>query len=376
MSPAADVPVLTREQARRTAVRAQLLDADRPTDLLDVVRRLTLVQHDQTAAVAPHADLLLWSRLGPAYSHDQLEQALAEQSLVEVAGMLRPAEDLALFRAAMAEWPGRGEVPGWRRSVAEWVEANAACRLDLLERLRGDGPLTSRQLPDSCVVPWRSSGWNDDRNVVRLLDVMEARGEVAVVGREGRDKLWDLAERVHPDDEVVPTEEARARRAERRLAALGLARERAAQTPGEPDDVGPTGVEVRVEGVRGRWRADPGLLARVDEPFAGRTALLSPLDRLVMDRKRMRELFEFDYQLEMYKPAARRRWGYFALPVLHGDRLVGKVDATSDRAAGVLHVDAVHEDAPFDAATRDGVRAELEDLARFLHLEPVLPDPA
>ena len=78
----------------------------------------------------------------------------------------------------------------------------------------------------------------------------------------------------------------------------------------------------------------------------------------------------------MYKPAAQRRWGYFALPVLHDDRLVGKVDATSDRAAGVLHVDAVHEDAPFDAATRDGVLAELEDLARFLHLEPVLPDPA
>ncbi|KQT90856.1 hypothetical protein ASG49_14095 [Marmoricola sp. Leaf446] len=369
-----DPPQLTREQARRIAVRAQLLDLPRPTDLLAVVRRLTVLQHDQTAAVAPHADLVLWSRLGAAYSHDDLEHALARQDLLELDGMLRPAEDLALFRADMSAWPGTGEVPDWRRATADWVEANTACRLDLLERLRGDGPLTSRQLPDSCVVPWRSSGWNDDRNVVRLLDLMEVRGEVAVVGREGRDRLWDLAERVHPDDAVVPADEADRTRRERRLAALGLARERAAQTPGEPDDVGPTGVEVRVEGVRGRWRADADLLAAVDRPFEGRTALLSPLDRLVMDRKRMRELFEFDYQLEMYKPAAQRRWGYFALPVLHGDRLVGKVDATSDHTAGVLHVDAVHEDEPFDEATAQGVREELASLARFLRLQ--LPDPA
>ncbi len=226
------------------------------------------------------------------------------------------------------------------------------------------------------MVPWRSSGWNDDRNVVRMLDVMEARGEVAVVGREGRDKLWDLAERVHPDVDVVPAEEAHRQRAERRLAALGLARARAAASPSEPHDVGTVGVEVVVEGVRGRWRADPARLADLDRPFEGRTALLSPLDRLLVDRKRMAELFEFDYQLEMYKPAAQRRWGYFALPVLHGDRLVGKVDATADRAAGVLHVDAVHMDEPFDAATTREVQAELLDLARFVRLEPVLPDPA
>ena len=105
----------------------------------------------------------------------------------------------------------------------------------------------------------------------------------------------------------------------------------------------------------------------------GATALLSPLDRLVYDRKRMVELFEFDYQLEMYKPAAKRRWGYFALPILHGDRLVGKIDATADRKAGVLRVDAIHRDAPFTEPMTGELRREIEDLARWLQLDLSLP---
>ena len=101
-------------------------------------------------------------------------------------------------------------------------------------------------------------------------------------------------------------------------------------------------------------------------------ALLSPLDRLVADRKRVHELFEFDYQLEMYKAKAIRKWGYWALPVLHGDRLVGKVDATADRDRGVLRVDAVHWDDRTPAAA-DGVERELRGLARWLGLELVHP---
>ena len=125
-----------------------------------------------------------------------------------------------------------------------------------------------------------------------------------------------------------------------------------------------------IEGVRGKWRVDPAYL---DEPLDGRAAVLSPLDRLVFDRKRMVELFEFDYQLEMYKPAAKRRWGYWAMPILHDDRLVGKLDATADREAGVLRVDAVHEDEPFDDATRAAVDPEIESLAIWLGLELELP---
>jgi uncharacterized protein YcaQ len=111
---------------------------------------------------------------------------------------------------------------------------------------------------------------------------------------------------------------------------------------------------------------DPALL---DRPFEGRAALLSPLDRLVFDRKRMAEIFEFDYQLEMYKPAPSRRWGYYALPILWGDRLVGKLDATTDRPIGVLRVDAVHEDEPFTAEMAAAVDAEIEDLAHWLGVD-------
>jgi hypothetical protein len=105
------------------------------------------------------------------------------------------------------------------------------------------------------------------------------------------------------------------------------------------------------------------------QPFSGRTALLSPFDRLVHNRVRAAELFEFEYVLEMYKPQAERRWGYFALPVLHQDRLVGKLDAKADRKNGILQVHAIHEDVPFDQATKNAVYAEIEDLAAWLGLE-------
>ena len=88
-----------------------------------------------------------------------------------------------------------------------------------------------------------------------------------------------------------------------------------------------------------------------------------------MGARRMAELFCFDYQLEMFKPAARRRWGYFALPILDGDRLVGKLDARAEPKEGVLHVHAVHEDAPFSARLRRAVEREIDDLATWLDCE-------
>ena len=368
---------LSRRDARRLAVHAQLLHAAPSeagsTGLHDVVRRLTLLQIDPTAAIAPNADLVAWSRLGSSYSPAMLTTALADRSLLELRAMIRPSEDLKLYRADMAAWAsaGRGELAGWRASQRDWVRANDSCRLDILRRLDAAGPLPSRELPDTCAVPWRSTGWTNDRNVTQLLEFMVLRGEVAIAGRHGSHRLWDLAPRVYPDEPAVPGGEALRIRNERRLRALGIARARGPECPVEPADVGEVGEPAAVEGVKGTWRVDAALLG---QPFSGRAALLSPFDRLVHDRKRMVELFEFDYQLEMYKPAAKRRWGYFALPILYGDTLVGKLDATADRKAGVLRVDAIHRDVTFDAATTAAVDGEIKDLARWLELELSLPN--
>lgn len=357
---------LSRRDARRIAVAAQGLTASRPEDLFDVVRRLSFLQLDQVQAVAPSAELVLWSRLGSSYDPGDLADALATQALVELRGMVRLPEDIALYTAEMAAWPGIGDLKDWEVEVAEWVQDNDECRRDILELLRADGPLPTADLPDTIVRPWRSSGWNNNKTVSMLLDKMVQRGEVAVSAREGRKQLWDLAERVYPDDPPVPIEEARVRRAERRLSALGIARGRDPETLADsPSGVGEPAV---IDGVRGTWRVDPSYLELIED-FEGRAALLSPLDRLVYDRKRMSDIFDFDYQLEMYKPVSKRRWGYYALPVLYGDRLVGKLDATADRKEGVLRVDTLHEDWPFPAAMRDAVEREIDDLAEWLGLE-------
>ncbi len=361
---------LSREQARRIAVRAQLLDSPRPTDLLDMVRHLTFLQVDLTAAVAPSADLVCWSRLGSGYRPADLDTLLDTRALIELRGLLRPAEDIALFRAEMEEWPGREPLTDWQMDLEEWVGDNEACRLDILEVLRDEGPMAAQDLPDTCVVPWRSTGWTNHKNVVRMLDFMEQRGEVAVSSRAGRGRLWDLAERVHPETDPVPAEEARGIRARRLLASLGIARANVLGLTAREAREDGYGQSAAIEGVRGQWLVDPHQLERLDEPFQGRAALLSPLDRLVFDRKRLTELFEFDYQLEMYKPAAKRRWGYWALPILHGDRLVGKVDAAADREAGILRVHAVHEDVPFTQPMRDAIDQELDDMGRLVDLRP------
>ena len=353
---------LSRRDARRIAVHAQWLHRQRPTELVELVRQITLLQIDPTAAVAPSTHLVAWSRLGSTYDRADLDRALQKRELAELRATIRAAGDIVLYRAEMAAWPGEGPLRNWQEFRRDWVKANDACRRDILRRLSASGLLPSRELPDTCAVPWRSTGWTNNRNVTQLLEFMVSRGEVAVAGRLGNERLWDLAERVYPDIPVVPLKEAAYRRDERRLSALGIARSRGPEHPVEPLDVHQAGEAAVVEGVRGTWRVDP---TRLGQSFTGRAALLSPFDRVLHDRKRTADLFEFDYALEMYKPAASRRWGYFALPVLYGDRLVGKLDAAADRKAGVLRVNALQWDIEPSKAIAAAVDREIHDLATW-----------
>ncbi len=350
---------LTRADARRIVVRATMLDAARPTDLMTVVERLTALPVEPTRAIAPSYDLVCWSRLGSAYEPRDLDDLLAERELYEDADGIRPMADLTLHLADMEAWPS------WD-GTRDWLEANELFRNEVLDVLDADGPLPSRDVHATAQVPWQSSGWNVDRNVRMMLSCLLSRGEVAVNGRKGTQKKYDLAERVYPRGvEPVPSDQALALRSERRLRGLGIARAKGTVLPGEPIHVGDAGEPAVVEGTDGEWRVDP---AQLGLPFAGRTSLLSPFDPVTRDRVRMEDLFEFEYVLEMYKPAAKRRWGYFALPILHGDRLVGKLDATADRKAGRFFVDAVHEDVRFTKAMTKAVDAEITALGDWLGL--------
>src|SRR4029078_6324469 len=283
---------LGRDEARRIAIRAQLLDADRPRDLASVVEQLTFLHLAPTAAVAPSADLVAWSRLGDSYEPSQLQRALeVDRTLFEHRSqegdteppvvMVRPMADLGLYLADMAAWPH-----GSQRRL-EWMADNDAFRTRVLDLLRASGPLASRDIPDTCVGPWESLGWTRDKNVTQMLDFLSSRGEVAVSGRRGRQRLWDLAERVYPPRvKVVPAAAAKMRCAEKRLRALVTAR---------PPIVGDAGTTVEIEGTVGEWRVDPQANA---DGFAGRTALLSPFDRLGADLPRGSVLFDFSHNPE------------------------------------------------------------------------------
>ena len=229
---------LTRDEARRIAVRAQLLDADRPGDVVGVAEQLGQIKIDPVAAIAPAEHTILWSRIGSTYETVQLSKAVElDRLLFEYDGTFRPISMLPLILPVMRQWPQR-------QSTKDWLDANATFQADVLDRLRADGPLLASQIPDTAQVARAPDGWSGSNQVPIMLDFLHRQGVVAIVGREGRTRRWDLAERVYPQDlPEYSVEEAERLRNERRLQAFGIAKQKSPWTP-----VGDAGEPAVVEG--------------------------------------------------------------------------------------------------------------------------------
>ena len=333
----------TVEEARRIAVRAQLLDGS-ARGVLETVRHLSFLQIDTVRATEAPQYLVLWSRLGD-YDRAELDRLLwDERKLFEWKAFIYPIESLPLIRARMRHYR-RATKYTWQRWQQDFLRRNDSFRRYVLRELERRGPLLSRDLDDRSVDGRNDHRWYGSRNVGHMLDILHRHGRIAIVGRRGGQRLWDLAERWYPETETVPLAEAERVLAEKRFRSLGL--------------------RVREDGT---WEAHGGADPR---PVPERTTLLSPFDRLIYDRDRAEALWGFRYRLEMYVPKAKREYGYYVLPILHGDRLVGRVDPLFDRKSGVLHVKSVHwepgapRDVPLDRT--------LDDLGRWLGARVVDP---
>jgi uncharacterized protein len=383
--------------ARRLAISRQRLEGPRPgTDaaaIMAVLRDLNCLQLDPISVVAKSHRLVLWSRLG-RYDEAAFDRLLwsDERRLFEYwahAASIVLLEDYPIHRRLMRAY--RTGATARSRRVLEWERANRRLRRAILLKLRRHGPQPARSLQDASDVGWRSGGWANERNVDQMLDLLQTQGVVMVAGRRNGLKLWDLAERCLPDwtpRERVGERELTRRAAERSLRSLGVATPRqirdnftVGRYPGL--DAVLASLErsgavhrIRVDGLAGAgsvpWFIHADDLELLDRIEAGewepRTTLLSPFDNLIRDRARLEMLFGFEYRIEIYVSRAKRRFGYYVLPILDGDRLIGRVDPQMDRVAGRLVVNAVHAEPGTRPSARAGrrIRGALEDLASFL----------
>ena len=287
--------------ARRIAIHAQLLDGT-AANVLDTVRRLGYLQIDPISTVAPPQKLVLWSRLGP-YDAAELDRLLwEERQLVEWRAFIYPAESLPLLRARMRS---RNSV---NANAKEFLREHASFRRTILRELDRRGPLLARELDDPRPRAEKHRWWGT-RRVGVMLEILCARGEVAVVGRRGGHRAFDLAERWYPETDVVPLREAERLLDEQRLRALGI----------------------RLR--RGEWEVSPDA---DDSPVPDRATLLSPFDRLIHDRARAEALWGFFYRLEMYVPKAKREYGYYVLPLLVGEEIVGRAEPVWNKQTRTL----------------------------------------
>src|ERR687889_81902 len=349
----------SRETARELLLAAQGLgSAPRHAtkdDVRGIVRRMGVLQIDSISVVARSPYLVLWSRLG-SYEPRWLDELLAEGALFEYwshAACFIPIEDYGLYRRLMIE--GGEKTRSWMQAHHEQIE-------HVMERVSENGPVRAAEFART---DGKVGGWWEWKPEKRALEHLFAAGELMISRRENFHRVYDLRERVLSnalptwEDALAPNEqEVRRALALKAVRALGVAvahwvpdyfrtpKRGAAKLLAELADEGSL-LRARIEDFDEPAYVHPENAGIAEEILSGSlqpsvTTLLSPFDPVVWDRARASELFGFDYKIEVYTPAARRRYGYYSLPILHDGALVGRLDAKAHRKDGLFEIKAAH----------------------------------
>jgi uncharacterized protein YcaQ len=365
---------------------------------MDVMRDLGYLQIDPMRIVERSHLLVLWSRLGP-YDSAHLDKLLwKERRLFEdwaQATSIVLTDDYPIFSALKRTFATR-DTP-WAQRTRTWIKKNKKLRNYILAQLRRKGSLPSSYFEDKSVEDWRSTGWTTGRNVDMMLTFLWAQGKIMIAGRTAGEKIWDLTENYLPEwapRERLSDHEVVYHAAQKSLRALGVAlpihiqQHYIRRCYHDLDDVlaelEANGRIMRVEiredekAWRGIWYIhadDPQLLDRLmADEWKPRTTLLSPFDNLISDRRRTEQLFRFHFRFEVYVPKPRRKYGCYVMPILHDDRLIGRVDPVMDRKHERLMINAVYvePDAPKSKETGRAVASAIEELGTFLGAKKII----
>lgn len=405
-NPRMDFPlIISSKTARRLAVQAQRLNrlpesADKET-LLNTIQQIRCVQIDPINVVARSPLLVLFSRLG-IYDPADLNALLWEDRLLfeywAHAASIVLVEDFPLFELQMRSF-SRGDGQ-WATRIRHWMETNSSFQNYIKDELTKRGPLFAGEFEDLSVKSWESTGWTHSRNVSMMLGLMWEQGDITVTRREGDGfglkKQWGLFEHHMPqwiDHQPISQEKIVRQAALLSLQALGVGTEKQINNyfirGGYPDllpilnslveegQILPITIQDGVEEWPGSWFIHGDMLADLQAiqngQWSSRTVLLSPFDNLIADRERTEMFFDFYYRSEIYTPKAKRVYGYYVMPILHGERLIGRVDPKIDRKKKILHIYAVHAEdgAPDSLEVGQAIAGAVRQLGRFLGAEEI-----
>ncbi len=384
--------------ARRLVISSQHLASPKiaanKEGILQIIQDLGCVQIDPINIVAPSHQIVLWSRLGQYDIADFNQLMWEEHQLLEDWGhctSIVPTTDYPIFKTLKREWKPPSK-------FQQWLTNNQKLRRYILSEIRQHGPLHTAHFKDKADVDWTSTGWTAGRNITQMLTYLWVTGKIMVARREGNTKYWDLTQRVLPKwtpTERLTSHQVRTRIAERALQALGLAQPnhiRYYYIRGIPENIAPVLSKLtslkQIEQIqiinskskqplRGTWyihKTNLPLLERIENgDWTGRTTLLSPFDNLIYERKRIEQLFNFKYRLEIYVPEKDRKFGPYALPILFGDQFVGRIEAKLNRETNHLEIRGIHSE-PSTKLTKEvieAIQAILKEFATFLKAEHI-----